>query len=186
MLEKTYATIDKTGWPEGPWKNEPDKKQWTDKATGLPCMLIRSGRSGHLCGYVGVHAGHPLFGLSESTTLALGAEDAESEGSNPLWDISVHGGVTFTDFCHPGGDEASQICHVVEPGEDDKAWWFGFDCAHSGDVSHFAPTFRRDGTQYDNSEIFGMGTYRTVMYVEKECKRLAKQLANIGGIKCSR
>jgi hypothetical protein len=33
-----YRTIDKSQWGPGPWQDEPDKKQWQDEATGLPCL----------------------------------------------------------------------------------------------------------------------------------------------------
>lgn len=57
-----YATTDKSEWPVGPWQSEPDKKQWLDKATDLPCLIVR-GPVGALCGYVGVPKGHPAYGL---------------------------------------------------------------------------------------------------------------------------
>jgi hypothetical protein len=59
---KEYRTIDKTLWPRGEWDDEPDKMQWQDEATGLPCLIVR-GPVGALCGYVGVPEGHPCFGL---------------------------------------------------------------------------------------------------------------------------
>lgn len=31
-----YRTKDKSTWGDGPWQQEPDKKQWQDAATGLP------------------------------------------------------------------------------------------------------------------------------------------------------
>lgn len=56
-------TYDKAGWGEGPWQSEPDKRQWQDEATGLPCLIVR-GPVGALCGYVGVPLEHPAYGLS--------------------------------------------------------------------------------------------------------------------------
>lgn len=35
-----YTTIDKSSWGNEPWQNEPDKKQWQDKATLLPCLVV--------------------------------------------------------------------------------------------------------------------------------------------------
>jgi hypothetical protein len=65
---------------------------------------------------------------------------------------------------------ARRICHVPEPGRPARVWWFGFDCAHAGDLApdmtrHYA--FERDET------------YRTVQYVEGECTDLAAQLASM-------
>lgn len=101
---------DKSKWGDGPWVNEPDKKQWQDEETGLPCLIHRN-RLGALCGYVGVPAGHPWF---EKDFLDIYPE--------------VHGGLTYSGFC------AAHICHVVEDGEDDHVWWLGFDCAHGYDL----------------------------------------------------
>lgn len=72
-----YRTVDKSNWGNGPWQNEPDKCQWRDEATGLPCLIVR-GPSGALCGYVGVSEGHPAFGKDYDSVAA-----------------DVHGGLTF-------------------------------------------------------------------------------------------
>lgn len=106
MLTKEYRTVDKSSWERGPWDSEPDKKQWLDQATGLPCLIVRN-PMGALCGYVGVTKNHPAFGKS------YGDDDACVEG------LEVHGGITFADFCSHG-DECTSICHVVEPGENDR------------------------------------------------------------------
>lgn len=39
MTERSYTTIDKADWGEGPWQTEPDKIQWVDEATGLARQL---------------------------------------------------------------------------------------------------------------------------------------------------
>lgn len=153
MQTKEYRTVDKSAWPRGEWDTEPDKKQWTDEATGLPCLIVRSSL-GHLCGYVGVHEGHPLF--------EKGYESS---------DISVHGGITFADFCKPHHTEAEGICHAVESGENDRAWWLGFDCAHSGDRTSLAIE-SLFGRNYDES-------YRNFSFVERQCRELAQQLAGM-------
>lgn len=101
-------TIDKSDWQRGPWDSEPDKKQWRDEATGLPCLIVRHPTSGHLCGYVGVSKGHPLY--------------EKEDGA-----VSVHGGITLATKC-----DGHRICHKVEPGEDDDVWWLGFDCLGIG------------------------------------------------------
>jgi hypothetical protein len=43
------GVVDKSWWPRGPWDDEPDKVQWPDEATGLPCMVKR-GPVGSFCG----------------------------------------------------------------------------------------------------------------------------------------
>lgn len=147
---REYRTIDKTSWGLGPWQDEPDKRQWADQATGLPCLIVRN-RMGALCGYVGVAKGHPLYGL----------------GYNDLQRVDVHGGLTFAGGCTHSPNESVGICHVPEPGEPDDVWWFGFDCGHAGDLSPRHPI-----------NIPGLvEEYRDFGYVTKEVGGLAAQLA---------
>jgi hypothetical protein len=71
---------------------------------GLLCAVTQSGKHHHLCGYVRVPPGHPLHG-----------KDFQSV------DLHAHGGVNFSE---------PEPCEH----EDGQGWWFGFDCAHSGDM----------------------------------------------------
>jgi hypothetical protein len=199
METKEYGGMDKSHWPRGPWDAEPDKVQWQDEATGLPCLIVRNG-SGSLCGYVGVPPGHLAYG--------------KDYGTGAL-DVDVHGGLTFASQCadqsreawerwrkhalarkpeaeqYPNGDaaqlfrehadaiesfdvwskwsEASHVCHVPGPGEPDSVWWLGFDCAHSGDMT---PSYA------DRMPSFGgeRATYRDIGYVRKQVAGLARQL----------
>lgn len=153
--------VDKSSWPRGPWDDEPDKKQWRDPASGLPCLIVR-GPSGSLCGYVAVGPDHPAYGK--------GYDDV---------DVTVHGGLTFAAPSqridqarwstaverymkdeaeadrYPRGAAAERrrlikpflsdfdswakwqqgrsICCLSTSGESADVWWFGFDTAHSGD-----------------------------------------------------
>jgi hypothetical protein len=161
MQSKSWTTIDRNalGWPSGPWDNEPDKVQWQDEATGLPCLAVRQPNSGHWCGYVGVSTEHPLHG-----------KDFE------MVDLVAHGGITYTDACQPGDDESRGICHTPDPGEPDHAWWFGFDCAHAGDWSPSSAKMEEMGYPFTR---FGYGRYRTLDYVRDECANLARQLAGV-------
>lgn len=116
MQEKSWTYLDRSSWPKGEWSDEPDKMQWQDETTGLPCLIVRN-RMGALCGYVGVAEGHPAF-------------DVHYDEVN----VDVHGGLTFADFCQPNdGDEG--ICHVPDEGEPERVYWLGFDCAHCWDVT---------------------------------------------------
>ncbi len=99
-------------WPTGQWDHEPDKVQFEDDATKLPCLIVRN-YSGALCGYVGVPKGHRYYGVRYDDV-----------------DVDVHGGLTFADKCSPGAEEGHDICHLPSPGESDDVWWLGFDCAH--------------------------------------------------------
>lgn len=156
MEHKTWTTMDKADWGDGPWQSEPDKEQFADEATGLPCLIKRN-RLGALCGYVGVTEGHPWFGA--------GYDDARTAaGDYP----DAHGGLTFAGFCQEG-DEAETICHVPGPGEPDRVWWLGFDCAHAFDL---APGMRARelglGMAYGRDEV-----YRDLAYVKGQCAALA-------------
>jgi hypothetical protein len=155
MNDIEYRTVDKSEWERGPWDNEPDKIQWTDEATGLPCLIVR-GPSGALCGYAGVAEGHPLFGVDYNE-----------------FEADVHWGLTFSDHCQPHSDDESRgICHVPAPGEPDHVWWFGFDCAHSGD---YCPAHSKR-----NEAIFKRRwdkRYQGIGYVRSHVRSLAQQLA---------
>ena len=161
METKTYTTIDRAalGWPAAPWDGEPDKVQWPDEVTGLPCLAVRNPRYGNWCGYVGALPEHPLHGN--------GYEDVNFE---------VHGGITYANACSPGEDEATGICHTPAAGESDHVWWFGFDCAHGWDYS---PNDLKDSNERGYPFTIGANReYRTLAYVQLECASLARQLAD--------
>lgn len=195
------SDLPKSEWGEGPWQHEPDKMEWRDEETGLPCLIVR-GPAGALCGYVGVAPSHPFHGLSydglpkavhdaqmedfrarmlarktfsEIGEIAAGLERQEPDAVGQMvGEIEVHGGLTYSDKC------TGKICHVPEPGESDDVWWFGFDCAHAGD---YLPAFERR-----DDPVLGLGCktgwggvieYRDIPYVQAECATLAKQLAAI-------
>ena len=137
--------------PPGPWRDEPDKMQWTDQCTGLPCLIVRNS-SGALCGYVGVPPEHPWFGVWYSDV-----------------DADVHGGLTFSATCSPAGEAdpgGPHVCHLTAPDEP-PVWWQGFDCAHMGDV---LPRRMWGVTLFETH-----ATYRGIDYVRAECTKLARQ-----------
>lgn len=155
METKAWTYKDKSTWGDGPWQHEPDKVQFTDAATGLPC-IIRRGGGGAWCGYVGVPEGHPWFGLDYD--------------DDPV-DADVHGGLTFAAPCAEGEDEHG-ICHIPEPGEPEHVHWFGFDCNHGGDI---APEWM----QYRTAWLETGGVYRDEAYVRRQVASLAQQLAAV-------
>lgn len=151
MKNLEWTTEDKTSWPNGPWKFEPDKKQWTDEETGYPCLIHRN-PGGALCGYVGVAPSHPTYGKSYDEV-----------------DARVHGGLTYAARCQPNATPEHGICHTVEVNEEDNIWWHGFDCAHGGDImpkTSFLLDLKLDAGD----------EYRDIAYVTNACKSLARQL----------
>lgn len=172
--------IDKSAWPRGEWDSEPDRVDF--EHAGFPCMILRVAHSGHLCGYVGVPAGHPLFGVSYNQESALLKEALEARKNRPIGAqpgmgilIALLGGklearpeVVFD--CHGGltysGECSGRICHVPKDGGPDKVWWFGFDCAHCDDMCPARENFFGDRQ-----------VYRNVEYVRRETERLAEQIA---------
>ena len=155
-MERTYTTVDKSEWGDGPWQDEPDKVQWKDEATGLPCLAKRHGRAGHWCGYVGVPEGHPAFG-KDYDDVRVATDDGWPD---------AHGGLTYAAHCQEG-DEAEAICHIPDPGEPDHVWWLGFDCAHSGDLSPGLESRFKSSLP---------SVYRDMLYVTVQCERLAEQI----------
>ena len=155
---------------------------WTT-LVGLPAVILRHAEMGHLCGYVGVGKQHPWYGkkytdcaldtahprgpvpdppaesgwlpLPESwkkqreMQLICGEEDCDHR---PESLISVHGGITYSSW---GYDP------IPRNGE----WWFGFECAHAGDL---VPGIR-SGSRGD--------VFRDEAYVREQCESLAAQLS---------
>lgn len=154
-----YRTIDKSAWPRGPWDNEPDKMQWQDEATGLPCLIVR-GPSGALCGYVGVPEGHKWHGQ-------------DYDNCEPCPD--VHGGLTFASACYHSDDPGQHVCHIPAPGEPDDVWWLGFDCAHIWDRSGMAWEAETGRSIAGSQDV-----YRDVAYVQREVAKLAVQVQGEG------
>ncbi len=153
MKTLVYTNKKSAEWVPGAWNDEPDKLQWEDEKTKLPCLAVRNSRSGVWCGYVGVPESHRAYKL-ESDMLR----------TYPF-DLQVHGGITFTGHCQKGKEEET-ICHRVEPGESDNVWWIGFDTAHYQD---FIPGL---------ASLNSLAVYKTLSYVRAECQSLAKQLSD--------
>lgn len=192
MKYQEWTFEDKSKWPErGPWDHEPDKVQWQDEATGLPCLALRS--HGHWCGYVGVPKGHPFYekGYSEKICDCKDNEYSCYDHS-PECRVEVHGGLTFSDHCHTSDDPEIQshlICHVPDPGEPDNIWWLGFDCAHAGDKTPYTTQEELDIHNQVRRKMLAKGyteeqlvnyCYRTLDYVKEQCRSLALQLKEIG------
>lgn len=120
MQRREWTTVDKSEWGNGPWEQEPDKRQWVDPTTGYPCLMVRN-HSGAWCGYVGIDQTHPLHGADYGAKVtAPGLTDKMMDrpignaGINPMFLqafseekeavsvdclLNVHGGITFGDSC---------------------------------------------------------------------------------------
>lgn len=171
--ERSYTTIDKSSWGYGPWEDEPDKIQWVDEATDLDCLIVRN-RMGALCGYVGVPPAHPWHGKAYNEKVVEGGHEWHGRIDGI---IDAHGGLTYSDSCDEDAEEAEGICHVPLPGRSPDVWWFGFDCAHSCDIS---PAYEARDRERGYAPIrSGYEAYRTVSYVHLECSKIARQLATI-------
>lgn len=156
MKELTWKNPnrDREGWGSGLWDDEPDKVQWSDRITGLPCLALRN-HSGVWCGYVGVDRTHPYHSISYQSV------------NNH--DLSVHGGLTYSNSCINEDTPESAICHIPDPGEPDDVWWLGFDCGHGFD---YVPGMMRNFPELIRSQA----TYKTLDYVRGQCTLLAAQL----------
>lgn len=95
--------VNRTGWPPGPWDDEPDHMEWV--YADFPCAILRS-TSGALCGYVGLPSTHPYYNRDYDEI-----------------PVRVHGGLTF----------AAESLRRLQLALCSPIWWIGFDCGHGGD-----------------------------------------------------
>lgn len=157
------------------WFREDNKVDF--EADGFRCVM-RRGPVGAWCGYVGVPKSHPWYGKGYSDTIKptpdmLGPRDPDDHGAIDLLCMSFSGtspeealSITLAMRIHGGLTYAADH----EPfGKPDGLWWFGFDCAHAGDL---CPGMERYG--FHDGDI-----YRDQQYVVAECQSLAAQLARI-------
>jgi len=121
---------------------EPDRRLWRTKAD-LLAVVVRHDRYGHLCGYVELPKGQTAF---------------PDEQDYSCFDLTCHGGLTFH----------GQL--KAELGGAEGAYWVGYDCNHSYDLSPNPPgdiwsLFKRPDAEY-----------RTFAYCEEQCEDLARQI----------
>ena len=154
------------------WENEPNELGWTDKKTGYECLILRMRDAGHLCGYVRLPEGHPLYGVGYSAEFPeLLKSLAEVEMNSPVgkrgainvFFMALRGSMSVGDLFDVHGS-------ITFSGRmrNREGFWYGFDCAHAGDL------------QPESAKRYGFdpeGVYRDIEYVKTECTRLAAQLA---------
>lgn len=163
ILQETFPEYGpkRLEWGPGPWENEADRYHWIDKETDLDCLIVRNSL-GNLCGYVGVPPEHPLHAIGYSSCPIGCGEDWCRHSPQAV--IDVHGGLTYSAFC----DKGDAICHVPLNGRAENVFWFGFDCAHSGDLTPSVCRFQGALSQVEQ--------YRNVKFVRTQCEKLAQQL----------
>lgn len=158
------------------------EQDWITPA-GYRAVVIMTER-GHRCGYVGVSQDHPLYrtdysattpaiippngddeiGLRNPITLLLMAGDPDN-WETPESAIDVHGSLTYSD-----GGEGSDYPVISD------LWWFGFDCAHYGDIP--TPEAQAAETARYGHPMNTHGVHRTLEYCIQQCESLAEQLTN--------
>lgn len=128
-------------------------------AAGLAYAILQHPELGHLCGYVRLPKGHPLYARMRAKRYALSYLHRRYQGTRRGYTVpaiawlEVHGGVTFA-----GAHGHYRLNRGV---------WVGFDCAHLDDLVPGLPPF--DFLQKG-------GTFCTPEYVRAECDALAQQL----------
>lgn len=130
------------------------EKEW--EHAGLKCAVVQAREASHRCGYVRVPSTHMLY---------------QKHYDDGLVDVQVHGGLTFA--------EQEPCTH-----EDGSGWWFGFDCAHSGDEM-LDPLVTREQLSEATRSLYDIHKmypdfhehYWREHEVVAECESLAEQLA---------
>ena len=160
---------------------------------GLRCVGLAL-THGHRCGYVAVPEGHVLYGVNYGDNLPeavafVTAEimqnaDISHRGVFPVFIaalsgninrldvvIDVHGSLTYSE---------SGVGNYPVPSTE-KVWWFGFDCAHSGDGKDFSIMDEHTKEIYNTGfRYYTEGPIRSKKFVEQQCELLARQLWYIG------
>lgn len=158
-----------------PWLTEP--KLWDGEM-----MALRRGPSGAWCGYAAVGERHPLFGkgYDELVPKPDGWAERALDDASPIVPLFLH--AVRMGLGEIDGDQVTLDCAVMVHGgityakrawwsEHDPHWWFGFDCAHAGDL---CPKYVDDPIM---SRLNDLNTYRTFEYAKAQTIALAAQLA---------
>lgn len=157
--QEWFRLVDKATWAtKGEWHKEADRVQWLHEASGYPCVITRNPNSGGWCGYVGIPESNKAYESDYDNVDDLLEEDVY---------VEAHGGLTFASDRIYEQDE--QVFGDVQ------LWWFGFDCAHVGDISPELDAMLR-GVGHEPIR-FSEDVYRTQEYVIAETNSLAEQLA---------
>ncbi|USU05524.1 hypothetical protein NF699_02150 [Sphingomonadaceae bacterium OTU29LAMAA1] len=158
VASRVFEVPDRRPAGPGPWEGEADKLAWIDVGTGLHCVILRAEVGGHLCGYVGVDLGHPMFGW-DHREIPSGLR------------VSVHGGLSYSELSDEDGPESTAMRQLKIGEVDDPRWWFGFSCDQPGDLQP-----RRSAA---GECTVGDPLYRDERYVLARCTELAFRLTAV-------
>lgn len=113
--------MDKAAWGPGEWQDEPDRMQWIDPVTLLPCLMWRHPSLGSWCAYVGLPSGQRARSLVFESTHRL---DKWANTDSPLlrWkrerphgpgydrvNVYCHGGLTYSGLMDWQGPEFTKL-----------------------------------------------------------------------------
>lgn len=158
------------------------EKDWTTES-GLRAVVMLT-EMGHRCGYVGIPKEHPLCGveynertpalkpnMTRSTEkmgpiqLLAAACKEHDELNTPEYVFEVHGGITFSGNGRGEYPVPSEL------------WWYGYDCAHAGDLPEPDSHMGRIYAEMQFAERDGV--IRTLDFCVAECESLASQLSEV-------
>lgn len=163
MSEKVSEnTIDKSGWDDGEWNNEPDKIKWSQTINNYTYKCkIRRTNLGILVGYVVVTKDHPVCDID-----------------GPL-DFNVHGGITY---CGKNPKDVYSLSDVSKPSDNGEKW-LGFDCCHILDYVPNDPVRRIIQTRSvaNNSSFYPPShkIYKNIEFVTNQINSLIEQLETL-------
>lgn len=133
------------------WLDEPDREEF--EYSGYKCLIWRHPELRHLCGYVGIARGHVCYG-----------RDGEYLPYNDIFDIHVHGGLTFSG--EGNGDNRPK-----------GYWWLGFDCAHYNEL---VPQILEEEISFgDEVPLMSGNAYRNFKYVREQIQSLVIQFKTL-------
>lgn len=170
-----FGTVDRTDWLSGPWDGEVDYLAWEDPETRYSCAIIRSGWSGHLCGYVQVPESHRLRGVGHNEPQVQVPAGWMNRKVNVAQDIGylnlLCAAVKSSEDWSLASLDLLLYCHGgLTYGSGNGNGWLGFDCAHAGDLS---PGLTRENLKHSWHKD---DVYRDISFVRAECSRLARQI----------
>lgn len=200
---REWTYLDRSDWLYSP--DEPDHAQWIDPYTGLRCMVNRCD-GGHLCGYVGVTEGHPLWGFEYDHQVDEPDGWADSKSLDPSrassidaflyiagddgkvsigFLLDVHGGLTFSR--ETGGSEHRERVQLNRPEIFDDylanphEWMCWVD-----DEGRASPTWffgfdchHLGDCDLRRDQLWREGVYRDFDYVERQVTSLAAQIKRL-------